>query len=72
MSLGSTEAIKRAVIASVGVAIVSRLTISVELQSRLLGIVPLKDLSINRPLHQQTLRGRSVSTPGKEFLRFLR
>lgn len=72
MSLGSTEAIKRAVIAGAGVAIVSRLTIGVELQSRLLGIIPLKDLSINRPLHQQSLRGRSVSTPVKEFLRFLR
>jgi DNA-binding transcriptional LysR family regulator len=71
MSLGSTEAIKRAVIAGTGVAIVSRLTISVELQARLLKIVPLKDLSINRPLHQQKLRGRSVSTPVKEFLRFV-
>ena len=72
MSLGSTEAIKRAVIAGAGVAIVSRLTISVELQARLLGIIPLKDLSINRPLHQQSLRGRSVSTPVKEFMRFIR
>jgi len=72
MSLGSTEAIKRAVIAGAGVAIVSRLTLSVELQARLLGIIPLKDLSINRPLHQQSLRGRSVSTPVKEFMRFIR
>ena len=71
MSLGSTEAIKRAVISGVGVAIVSRLTVSVELESKLLGIVPLKDLTINRPLHQQKLRGRSVSTPVKEFLRFV-
>jgi len=71
MSLGSTEAIKRAVIAGTGVAIVSRLTISVELQAQLLGMVPLKDLSINRPLHQQKLRGRGISTPVKEFLRFI-
>lgn len=71
MSLGSTEAIKCAVIAGAGVAIVSRLTISVELQAQRLGIIALRDLSINRPLHQQTLRGRSVSPPVKEFLRFL-
>lgn len=71
MSLGSTEAIKRAVIAGVGVAIVSRLTIRVELQAGLLAIVPLKDLSINRQLHQQSLRGRSLSTPVKEFLHFI-
>ena len=71
MSLGSTEAIKRAVIAGVGVAIVSRLTISMELESGHIGIVPLKDLTINRPLHRQKLRERSVSTPVKEFLRFV-
>jgi len=71
MSIGSTEAIKRAVIAGVGVAIVSRLTVSMELKSRLLGIVALNDLRINRPLHRQKLRERSVSTPVKEFLRFV-
>ena len=71
MSLGSTEAIKRAVIAGVGVAIVSRLTISMELESGHLGIVPLKDMTINRPLHRQKLRERSVSTTVKEFLQFL-
>jgi len=71
MSLGSTEAIKCAVIAGVGVAIVSRLTVSMELESRLLGIVALNDLAINRPLHRQKLRERSVSTPVKEFLRFV-
>lgn len=71
MSLGSTEAIKRAVIAGAGVAIVSRLTIGVELQARRLGIIALKDLSIHRPLHRQSLRGRSASTSVKEFLRFV-
>ena len=71
MSLGSTEAIKRAVMADVGVAIVSRLTVSMELESRLLGIVALNDLAINRPLHRQKLRERSISTPVKEFLRFV-
>jgi DNA-binding transcriptional LysR family regulator len=71
MSLGSTEAIKRAVVAGVGVAIVSRLTIDMELKSRLLGIVALKDLSITRPLHLQKLRSRSLSTQATEFLRFV-
>ena len=71
MSLGSTEAIKRAVIGGVGVSIVSRRTVSMELEARLLGIVGLNDLAINRPLHRQKLRERSVSTPVKEFLRFV-
>lgn len=71
MSLGSTEAIKRAVIAGSGVAMVSRLTITVEVQSRLLGIVPLKDLKIRRPLHRQQLRGRSLSLPVEAFLKMI-
>ena len=42
-----------------------------ELESKHLGIVALNDLKINRPLHRQNLRERSVSTPVKEFLRFV-
>lgn len=72
MSLGSTEAIKRAVIAGQGVAIVSRLTVSVELEAKLLGVVRVNDLKIRRPLHRQTLRGRGLGLPAREFLRFLR
>lgn len=71
MSLGSTEAIKRAVVAGVGVSIVSKLTIGMELKARLLGVVAVRDLAIKRPLHQQKFRSRSVSHPVKEFLRFL-
>jgi DNA-binding transcriptional LysR family regulator len=72
LSLGGTEAIKRAVIARVGVAIVSRLTIGVELDAGLLGIVPLTNLKLRRPLHQEQLRGRSLSSSVKEFLRILK
>ncbi len=71
LSLGSTEAIKRAVIAGVGVAVVSRLTIDVELETGLLGIVPIKDLRLWRPLRQEKLRGRSLSSSVDEFLRIL-
>ena len=71
MALGSTEAIKRAVIEGVGVAIVSRLTIGMEIDSKHLEMIDLHDLTINRPLHRQKLRDRSLSAPVTEFLRFL-
>jgi hypothetical protein len=72
MSLGSTEAVKRAVIAGVGLAFVSRLALDLELQTDALQIVPLPDLSIQRPLHRLRLRGKYESRATREFVRLLR
>lgn len=52
MSIGSTEAIKRAVAAGMGIAIVSRLTVALELALGRLTIVAVKDLDLRRPLHR--------------------
>ena len=71
MSLGSTEAIKRAVAAGVGVAIVSKLTIAQELQLGKLVVVPLADLSISRPLHRLHLKGKHESRAVKTFMELL-
>lgn len=71
LSLAGTEVIKRAVIAGLGVAIVSRLTIGLELQTGSLAIILVKDLSIPRPLHLQRLRGRTQSPVMQQFLEIL-
>ena len=71
LSLASPEAIKRAVIAGVGVAIVSRLAISCELQIGSLAVIPVKDLVIRRPLHLQKLRSKNPSPAVSQFLRLL-
>lgn len=68
MSMGSTEAIKRAVAAGVGLAIVSELTVKLETESGRLAIVPLSDLTLRRPLHLLRLRGRDEPAAVKEFL----
>ncbi|HEV2434852.1 MAG TPA: LysR family transcriptional regulator [Verrucomicrobiae bacterium] len=68
LSLAGTEAVKHAVIAGIGLAIVSRLAIGGELQSGSLAVIPVADLNIRRPLHLQTLRGRP---PGPAAARFL-
>ena len=52
MSIGSTEAIKRAVAAGMGIAIVSRLTVTQELLMGRLAIVSVRGLKIPRPLHR--------------------
>ena len=71
LSLASPEAIKRAVIAGVGIAIVSRLAISCELQIGSLAVVPIKDLTIRRPLHLQKLRSKNPSPAVSQFLKLL-
>ncbi|HUX74024.1 MAG TPA: LysR family transcriptional regulator [Steroidobacteraceae bacterium] len=71
MSLASPEAIKNAVAAGLGIAIVSSLIVALELQSGSLGIVAVKNLSIRRSLHLQRLRGRADSPVTAQFLQVL-
>lgn len=67
MSLGSTEALKRAVAAGLGVAWVSELTLGHELSSGILAAVAVEDFSIRRPLHRLMLIGRTASAPVRAF-----
>lgn len=71
ISLASSEAIKRAVGCGMGIAIISRLTIPLELKTKNLAIVPVKNLTIHRPLHMQTLRNQSLSKAMTDFLKIL-
>jgi len=71
LSLASPEAIKNAVIAGLGVAILSRLTLRLELEAGSLAVVPVKDLVIRRPLHLQRIRGRNLSPAAVKFLEIL-
>ena len=71
LSVASPEAIKNLVAAGMGLAIVSRLIVNLELKAGLLGIVPLKDLAIQRPLHLQQVRGRPQSPALAKFLEVL-
>lgn len=61
LSLGSTEAVKGAVAAGAGLALVSRLAVSLELETGRLALLPLSDLTLRRPLHRLTRR--SVPPP---------
>jgi len=50
MELGSTEAIKQAVAAQLGISVVSRFTVQLELETRRLVILRVEDLTIRRSL----------------------
>lgn len=71
MSLGSSEAIKRAVQAGVGIAIVSELTIESEVSAGQLVIIPLVDLSMRRPLQLLRAPGKSDSAAAAAFVQIV-
>jgi DNA-binding transcriptional LysR family regulator len=72
LSLGSTEAIKRAVAAGSGLAFVSHLTVENELKNGELAQVPLCDFSIRRSLQRLRVKGKYEGRAVREFLRMLR
>ena len=72
MSLGSTEAIKNAVVAGLGVAMVSRLTVEVELATGRLVEVTVPGLKVQRALHLLTHQHRQPSPAADQFLALLR
>jgi DNA-binding transcriptional LysR family regulator len=72
MSLGSTEAIKRAVMEGVGVAIVSGLAAGMEVAAGKLAALKVKGLSVERPCYLLQARGRTQSTATAAFVRMLK
>lgn len=71
MSLGNTEALKRAVISGMGIAFISRLAVEAELASGVLIVLPLSE-KIERPLHRLRLKGKYESRAAREFVRLIK
>lgn len=71
MSVGSPEAVKRAVMAGIGLAVVSYLTVSAELEASLLAHIPVADLALRRPLHRVQLPHRQHGPALAAFLPLL-
>ena len=67
LQLGSTEAIKQAVAAGLGVAIVSRTAAEDQLALGRLVVVPVRGLSLERPLSELRLAGRPASAAARAF-----
>jgi DNA-binding transcriptional LysR family regulator len=69
--MGSTDAIRQAIKAEVGVSILSRRAIADELNSQQLFTIPIKDLSFIRHFYLVTHKKRSRSPVGQAFVDFL-
>jgi DNA-binding transcriptional LysR family regulator len=72
MELGSTEAVKEALIAGLGVSILSRTSIQREIQDGLLKEVPIRGLKLERDFYQVFHRGRTLSPVSQAFTSFLK
>lgn len=72
LSVGSTEAIKRAITVGLGVAIISHLSAAPEISARRLVELRVSDLKLSRPLYHLRLRGRHQSKAVTAFLCLLR
>ncbi|MEM6993483.1 MAG: LysR family transcriptional regulator [Myxococcota bacterium] len=71
MTLGSTEAVKSAVAAGLGVAMVSRLTVALELSSGRLVHIRTPGFAVQRALHLLTHEHRRPSRAARAFLALL-
>ena len=72
MELGSTEAIKQAVAANLGVSIVSKFAISLEILQGRLAVARLPELNLRRQLFVVHHGGRTLSPAAQEFCSLLR
>ncbi len=72
MELGSTEAIKEALIAGLGVSILSRTSIRREIQDGLLKELPIRGLKLERDFYQVFHRHRTLSPVSQAFVHFLK
>lgn len=69
--MGSTEAVKQAVKAGLGVSFVSSMAVTEELRYKTLKAVPFKGKRFLRSFYIVSHHGRSMSTIGQAFLEFL-
>jgi DNA-binding transcriptional LysR family regulator len=69
--MGSTQAVKQAVRAGVGVALVSRRAVEDECRAGLLRCVKVRDLAVVRSFHLVTHRERTRSPLAQAFLEFV-
>ncbi|MEO7358813.1 MAG: LysR substrate-binding domain-containing protein, partial [Gemmatimonadaceae bacterium] len=67
LTLGSTEAIKQAVMAGLGLAVVSQSAVSEHLAAGTLNVIDVRNWNVRRDLTLLRLRGRAPSAAARRF-----
>lgn len=71
MELGSSEAIKQAVMAGLGISVLSLHNLSLELESGLIAVLDVKHFPLMRNWYAVHLKGKKLSQTTRRFLDFL-
>ncbi len=71
MELGSSEAIKQAVMAGLGISVLSRHNLRLELESGLLAVLDVEHFPLVRQWYAVHLKGKKLSSTARMFLDFL-
>jgi DNA-binding transcriptional LysR family regulator len=72
LELGSTEAVKQALISGFGISILSRTSVSRELADGILLEIPIRGLKLERDFYEVVHKGRPLSPVSLAFRNFLR
>ena len=72
MELGSTAAVKEALISGFGISILSRVSVKRELAAGLLVEIPIRGLKMTRDFYEVCYKGRPLSPVAQAFRRFLK
>ncbi len=72
MALGSTEAVKHAVAAGLGVGIVSELCVALELETGRLVSLDVEEVTLRRALHLVRVKGRPDAPIARNFVQLVR
>jgi DNA-binding transcriptional LysR family regulator len=72
MELGSTAAVKEALISGCGISILSRTSISRELADGILVAVPIRGLKMERDFYEVYYKQRPLSPVSQAFRKFVR
>lgn len=67
MEIGDNEAIKQAVIADIGISVISRQSIAMELASKVLSVVPVQGFPVEHTWYLVKLQSKSLSPIAKTF-----
>jgi DNA-binding transcriptional LysR family regulator len=72
MELGSTAAVKEALISGFGISILSRVSVARELAEGLLTEIPIRELKMTRDFYEVCYKGRPLSPVAQAFRDFLK
>jgi DNA-binding transcriptional LysR family regulator len=72
MELGSTAAVKEALISGFGISILSRVSVARELAEGLLTEIPIRELKMTRDFYEVCYKGRPLSPVAQAFREFLK